>query len=358
MAEKKKTVKRKSEDRAVGYKRGGAPNQGIRVVRILRWLHDSNKGLTVDEIIQKLAEHEDGDPVHPRQINRDLTFIQRGGIELRTNRKDRTVRYSIPMENRLAIRNDMSASLSLAVQLLKDVIPQSAKLRVDQLMDQIPSLVATEGGSKPLASNNLMMSIQAGTWRRDVDTTTLADVFVSVAKQSPCRIRYGGLTRPEETIFPCKVTMYLGRIYLIAYKFDVEQYFIYAVDKISYYVIDKVSRGRKHEFDETKLMETRWGIWSSISNKENPSNVYKVIVDIVDDPNKPYLRREFVERIWHPSQKTKDINDTTTRMTFRCGVSPELVSWVLRWAPQIVVQEPEFLKNEVKKRAKALMKTL
>ena len=105
-------------------------------------------------------------------------------------------------------------------------------------------------------------------------------------------------------------------------------------------------------------MDTRWGIWSSIKNPANPSNKYNVEVFVVGKESEKHLITEFVHRKWHPSQDVKKINDLRYRMTFGCGVSPELVSWVLRWAPHVQVVKPKFLKDQVRERAEKLMKTL
>jgi predicted DNA-binding transcriptional regulator YafY len=145
---------------------------------------------------------------------------------------------------------------------------------------------------------------------------------------------------------------------MIVYDQSKRVYFVYAIDKIHAIRPAPNSKVQHHRFDEQKFMETRFGIWSSISDPKNPSGIYDVVVDVIDRDGKKYMLREFVDRKWHPSQKSEIIDEHTIRLSFRCGVSPELVSWVLRWAPHIRVVKPDFLKKEVRKRAEELMKML
>jgi len=357
MAKKRKSSNTKRNPRFVGVRENGASNQAVRVVRILKWLHDSRAGLSVKGILEKL-DNIHGESVDARQINRDLKYIEMAGIMLEKVYEGRTPRYYIPVDERVMALQNAQDGMNLAMQLLKDIMPQSSKVKVDKLMEEIHEIVGLEGDGTVLASNNLMHSIHAGTWQREVNAQILSEAFAAVANSKNILVRYGSATQPEQLVFPCKITMYLERIYLIVYKSDVDDYFVYAIDKIHAIRPAPNSKVQHHRFDEQKFMETRFGIWSSISDPKNPSGIYDVVVNVIDRDGKKYMLREFVDRKWHPSQKSEILDEHTIRLSFRCGVSPELVSWVLRWAPHIRVVKPDFLKKEVRKRAEELMKML
>jgi len=40
----------------------------------------------------------------------------------------------------------------------------------------------------------------------------------------------------------------------------------------------------------------------------------------------------------------------------KAGLSPELVSWVLHWAPDLLVVRPQELRDEVRRRAELLLR--
>jgi predicted DNA-binding transcriptional regulator YafY len=357
MAQMRKAQKTAKKTRHVGVRGNGAPNQAVRVVRILKWLHDNKAGLSVQDILAKL-ELDHGEIVVARQVNRDLKYIELAGIVLEKVYDGRTPRYYIPVNERVMALQNVQEGMNLAMQLLKDIMPQSSKVKVDKLMEEIHDIVGFEGDGTALASNDLMHSIHAGTWQRDVNARILSEAFAAVANRKNILVRYGSATQPEQLVFPCKITMYLERIYLIVYKSDVDDYFVYAIDKIHEIRSEPKGRVIKHRFDEEKFMATRFGIWSAIKVPGISQQTHKVVVKVLDLEGKPHLLEEFVGRSWHPSQEKKKLSDGSYQVTFQCGVSPELVSWVLRWAPQVQVIKPQFLKDLVRERAEKLLQTL
>ena len=353
-----KRVKQQYRNRVVGFKLNDAPNQAVRVLLILRWLHDNVQGLTVADILAKLAEsYPAAPPVDKRQINRDIAFLRAGSIKINEENIGRSVLYSIAANDRLAAVDSMKNMLPVALKLLEGIVPQNKSQQIEQVMKDALRISAIDGDKDVLASYDLMISLQSGTWQQDVNSSILADSIAAIAKEKWALLQYGSSVAKELRVYPHKLTVYLGRLYLIGYLDSSEEYRTFAVDKI-YSIRPDPAGGRKHKFNEDDMMRTRWGIWSSLEDPNNPSRTYKVVVEIEGMKDKPYMMNEFSSRRWHPSQKPHTINENKMRLEFQCGVSGELVSWVLRWAPHIKVIEPAFLKKEVKKRAAELLKKL
>lgn len=357
---------KKATDRvpnSVGVKADGTVNQAVRVVIILRYLHLNHKGVTINELVEMLFNDHEID-VDKRQIQRDVKYIKMGGIDLTETRNVREVTYSIPSEQRVQHVSTMTQAVPLALDLIKAFVPQAAKVDLEKLEGRINQILKKDSASligseeDVMASSDLMHSIHSGTWKRDVDPTILAETFAAVKKRRWHEITYGSDVAVPVVVFPCKLTLYLGRMYMIAYRLDKEEYFVYPLDRIFALELEQGPRRARHEFDPDRFMKTRWGIWSSIKNPGNPSNIYKVEVLVVGEESEKHLIREFVHRKWHPTQDVKKIDDLQYKMTFECGVSPELVSWVLRWAPHVQIVKPKFLKDQVRERAERLMKTL
>lgn len=356
---------KKATDRVpdrVGLKADGSVNQAVRVVIILGYLHLNSDGLTVNKIMQKLAD--DDIEVDKRQIQRDMKYIKRGGVELHEERNGMEITFSVPPQKRIFHVSTMTQAVPLALDLIKAFVPQAAKVDLEKLEGRINEILKKDSASMMaseedvMASSDLMHSIHSGTWKRDVDPTILAETFAAVKKRRWHEITYGSEAAVPVVVFPCKLTLYLGRMYMIAYRRDKEEYFVYPLDRIFDLHVEQGTRRPRHVFDPERFMKTRWGIWSSITNPANPSDEYHVEVLVVAEESEEHLIREFVDRKWHPSQDVKKIDDLQYKMTFECGVSPELVSWVLRWAPHVQIVKPKFLKDQVRERAERLMKTL
>jgi len=57
----------------------------------------------------------------------------------------------------------------------------------------------------------------------------------------------------------------------------------------------------------------------------------------------PYIR----ERVWHPGQKLRDLRGGRVELTFTCGESPEVASWITSWRNLVEVLEPASLRGEL-----------
>jgi predicted DNA-binding transcriptional regulator YafY len=59
----------------------------------------------------------------------------------------------------------------------------------------------------------------------------------------------------------------------------------------------------------------------------------------------PYVR----ERIWHPTQRIRDLPDGRLEITFRAGGQFEIARWVLGWGDAAEVLRPRVLRHAVKR---------
>jgi len=58
------------------------------------------------------------------------------------------------------------------------------------------------------------------------------------------------------------------------------------------------------------------------------------------------------EEQWHHSQQSETLDDGRVRMTFRVGVTPEMVSWLLYYGGRVRVMEPGWLGERVREEHK------
>jgi predicted DNA-binding transcriptional regulator YafY len=57
----------------------------------------------------------------------------------------------------------------------------------------------------------------------------------------------------------------------------------------------------------------------------------------------PYIR----ERVWHPSQALRELRGGRVELTFTCGESFEVTSWVASWREWVEVVEPPALRRQL-----------
>lgn len=50
---------------------------------------------------------------------------------------------------------------------------------------------------------------------------------------------------------------------------------------------------------------------------------------------------------WHPTQATETLPNGDLLMRFHCGVTPELVRWVLSYGAEVWIEEPASLREKV-----------
>lgn len=62
-----------------------------------------------------------------------------------------------------------------------------------------------------------------------------------------------------------------------------------------------------------------------------------------DSEAAPYIR----ERLWHPTQKLRELSGGRLELTFTCAESYEVAAWVASWRTAVEVLEPEALRDEL-----------
>ena len=57
----------------------------------------------------------------------------------------------------------------------------------------------------------------------------------------------------------------------------------------------------------------------------------------------PYVK----ERVWHHSQKIEASENNHVTLEMRVGIAPELINWIMSFAPNVVVLEPPELAQQI-----------
>ena len=99
------------------------------------------------------------------------------------------------------------------------------------------------------------------------------------------------------------------------------------------------------DFDANQYFGSSWGI---VVEGEVKTVKLKIL--------NPQVQRIMSETIWHPSQSFEKRKDGTIIMIMNLNKTQELISWILSWGDKVMVMEPEGLRREIIKAAKAIQK--
>ena len=97
------------------------------------------------------------------------------------------------------------------------------------------------------------------------------------------------------------------------------------------------------DFDANEYFGSSWGIVV-----EGEIKTVKLKIE------NPKLMRILSETVWHPSQSFEKKKAGSLIMTLKVTETQELISWILGWGDKIKVLEPESLRMEIIKAAKAI----
>jgi predicted DNA-binding transcriptional regulator YafY len=323
-------------------------DQAARIVRIMAWLSARNAG-TVRDILQMINEREtERDQVSERSIQRDLKIIRESGIKLVRKRMHSEYVYSLDSDSALGVHAHASQNELFSKYLLKSTLPVLQQSTAFEAADALLRQMEAEAPGEVLPSNDLMESISLGHYTGGIDDAILTRIIQVVSNKEWIRIEYKEGKR-NSPMFPCRIVPYLGRLYLITYDHDAKEYRVFMIDQINKVVVLRNPPDKPHRFSLKEFMRYRFGLWSSKDKKQ--VNVHVRVI-------KPKLAQTFYKQYWHPEQVMEFADDGSLDIYIRCGLSPELVSWVLHWAPDIVVIGPHELKEQAAQRATELLDTL
>ena len=320
-------------------------HQILRVTRILSRL-SAGHVCTAEQLLEYVTTHSrDTKVVTKRQIERDIKAIIEAGMPLKVNRRDRTVYYSLPKGSGLNVGAKVNNSQPFLLYMIKAALPmlreESLQAAVEELMEEIEQ----HAPGQVVLSDTMLESIGLGHYSGEIDQKNLSDVIACVAQKRWIRVIYGEQSK-SQLLFPFKIIPYLGRLYLAVWHGKHDSYGVYAIDKIKFVYEAPAPLPPIPKFDLKKFMSTRFGLWEDPQRRESDIEIHMTNPKIAD-----FFRSSY----WHVSQKIITNEDGTLTIKMKAGLSPELVSWVLHWAPDLSVIRPQELRDEVRRRAELLL---
>lgn len=314
----------------------GKTDRTARLVRVMYMIHQSRHGVSVKEIAQECE-------VCVRTAYRDIKALEtvidvpiwKDGDKYRTVESYflPPVQFSLPeaMTIFLAARLMLSyahrydSNIDTTFQKLNSIVPSPLKEQIRKTMEWLQKLPRDEHYLRILE--------------------TLAEAWV---KQRTIRMQYhtlGDEKPTERSIDPYFIEPAAAghSSYVIAYCHRTEEIRMFKIERIKSIEITSGSYDVPAEFDVNAYLASAW----VIEARDEAETVRLKF--------KPYVARIMEETIWHPSQVIERQADGYLTMTLRVSISVELCSWILGWGEKVEVLEPEKLRREIARIAKAVL---
>ena len=162
------------------------------------------------------------------------------------------------------------------------------------------------------------------------------------------RVRYYSMSRDDETVRdldPYHVTYHAGGLYLVAHCHLRKAPRIFAVERIRHLELLRARFEIPSGFDAHEYLQGALGILRG--------DIVTVRVAFV-----PAVARYIKERLWHPTQRFRDLGDGRLEMTLRVADTLEVRRWLLGYGVQAEVLEPATLREAIRAEAVAVAQRL
>ena len=353
-------------------------DQGSRVARIL-YLFGVGKKLTPRELSAEIIQHfhpdRYGEYIHNNRkmnnllkcIRDDKSKIEHAGIRIeegdrlpmteaddkfglkyRKNQRE----YWIERDLKLPVQFNLGPDSLLTAMVLKDNLTMfkhtGFEKEVDKLVDAIESYVGKQGTTiKPDFFENLDTGISDYSILED----DLGQLIAAITAGHICKVKYQkvGSHKPAEREFlPIKFLALKNTLYVLALDHDKREYRMFNLARFQPNSVTIYPDAKLH----FKMPKLDW----EVQRKKSFGIVY--------DKNVQKVKLEFLyhavdyikNRIWHFEPEITFKKNGSMIMEMEIGITTELVSWIMRWMPNVIVLEPTGLKEKVKERLEHSLK--
>ncbi len=161
-------------------------------------------------------------------------------------------------------------------------------------------------------------------------------------------MRYYSMSRDEESrrqVDPYHLTVFDGGFYLVGYCHLRKTERVFAVERIRDLKMLAMNFALRPGFSAEEYLKHAWGI---VKGEIVPVKV------IFSRSVARYIR----DRLWHPSQKFRELSDGRLEMNLRVADTLEVRRWVLGYGPDAELIEPASIRQALREQAEVLGRKL
>jgi predicted DNA-binding transcriptional regulator YafY len=311
--------------------------QVVRVLQILREL-DRLGGVDLYELAQRYG-------TTTRTIRRDFDALEGAGVPLIEESTDgRKKRWRVDFKGQQRKLADLlDASHYLALRLAMDQSGATKRTSamygtLEDLSDKIEIALGEKGRKLARDINGCFYSYEKFAYQ-----SSPPDVFWplidAIAGKHLCLVKYRApRAEPYDAKFralPLKLFAHGGTLYLHAFVPKHGHVIVLNLQRLVALEVLAQRGTPPPDYDPAQWEASAFGIFVGKTQVR-----YKLRFD---REAAPYIR----ERLWHPTQKLRELAGGVLELTFTCAESYEVAAWVASWRTAVEVLEPESLRDEI-----------
>lgn len=305
-------------------------NKSQKLVRILHRMQDG--GVTSGELM------EDYD-LDDRTLRRYISDLKELGLPVESDGRGGDRRWSLDASYR---RQRVPLTLLELVSLhfgrtLFDFM--GGTQFAEDADDALERLSTFTGNSELVADlDRKFVAVREAAKDYTRDSELLDEVLTALLRQNPAKALYARVAGPMRSyhLHPYTLGVYRQGLYLFAWDVDDKKVKTFAVDRFRAF-----HRERKEHFDYPEGYDPHAVVADAFGIIGGPMSEVRLRFR---KTAAPYIR----ERRWHMSQQVEDADDGGVILTMQVGRSWELLSWILGFGPDVVVEAPADLAEQIK----------
>lgn len=334
---KKKTTQTKTTP-SQAERRNGARN--AQLIRLLGLVRDLDRIGGID--LYELAERN-GTTV--RTIRRDFDALQAAGLPLKQERVGKRMHWSIAYKDKLQHLSgllDAQHYLGLQVAMGQAGAGRTTSIltALEDLSDKVEAAVGEKGKQQLDEIGSCFQSYEKFAYA-NTPPDVLWPLVQAISARRHCHVTYRAARPLAESksyeILPLKLFPHQGAVYLWCAVVPYTDITTLNLQRLEQLKVLETHGEVPADFDPAKLEASAFGVYTSGKLRSYRLRFSPEVA--------VYIR----EKVWHPTQKLVAQPDGGVELTFRCGESPEVSSWVAGWREEVQVLGPAALRKELTK---------
>jgi predicted DNA-binding transcriptional regulator YafY len=303
----------------------------------------SPAGIAVDDAARKLD-------CAVRTIWRDLRVLEQAGFPLYDDKSGDGRRSIWKLEEKFTLGLPVkltlaeTAALLMSRDLLRPTGAQALGAAVTSAFDKIGRVLSRDA-RQLLDQMRESIGVRAvGAKLQTPAAEHVALIQKAMLERRRLDMRYHSMSRDEENrrqVDPYHLTVYDGGFYLVGYCHLRKTERIFAVERVRELKMLTIRFQVRPGFNAEEYLRHSWGI---VKGEIVPVKV------VFSRSVARYIR----DRLWHPSQKLRELSDGRLEFTVRVADTLEIRRWVLGYGPDAEVVQPASLRNTLQQQATAL----
>jgi proteasome accessory factor B len=308
-----------------------------RVLSILRQL-DRAGGETLYDLAKQHG-------TNARTIRRDLEALAEAGLPVVEEPGDgRAKRWRIGYADRLTkVASLLDASHYLALRVAMD---QGGAARhtgdlftaLEDLSDKIEKAVGAGGRKRLAAIQACFYSTEKFAYQRSAPDVVWVLVR-AISERLVCDITYMSASPDAKErvwhVLPLKMFVHDGAVYVHAFVPKWKSVFVLNLQRMREVKVTDTRAAVPADYDPATVAAATFGVFGG-----DEKRTFKLRFS-------PEIATYIRERVWHPSQKLRDLPGGGVELTFTCALSPDVVGWIATWRKDVVAVEPAEVRREL-----------